>query len=284
MVCSHILYAKDTLLPELPENAGVAEESDRSWYGLWPELTKEALNQGYDIPLPFGVSATYIQLNRNVVVKSVKAGVNGELKNVSQFLAVDTDNEVKTGLMRLDVFPLPFLNLYAFGGKIDNQSEVDLTLTVPGIGGNEITRHVQVFPDVQADIWGAGANLSGGYKNFFVSLDAVYSTTDLGGAFSDTVDVWIYSGRLGYRGQINGYTTTFFGGAAYWDSETVISGSVPLTGGNTLDFDVLQGPKNPWNGLIGCAVDLNPHWQLQAEYSFNFDDMRMVVLGTTYRF
>ncbi len=275
------LHAKDQ--PLLTE-AEAQTDDGRSWYGLWPSLTKEALAQGYEIPLPFGVSATYINLQRNVEVKDVKAGVNGDLKNVSRFLAVDTENEVQTGLIRLDAFPLPFLNVYAFGGRIDNQSEVDLNITIPGPGGGDITRDIRVFPDLQADIWGAGANLSGGYKNFFASFDAVYSATDLGGAFSDTVDVWIYSGRIGYRGKIYGYTTTLFAGAAYWDSETIISGSLPLGNNNTLDFEVLQGPAKPWNGLVGCAVDVNPHWQIQAELDFNFDDMTMLVLGTTYRF
>lgn len=148
--------------PVLPDTSS----DSRSWYGLWPELTKEALNQGYDIPLPFGVSATYINLRRNVEVKSVKAGVNGTLKDVSRFLAVDTENEVQTGLIRLDAFPLPFLNIYAFGGRIDNQSEVDLAITIPGPGGGDISQDIRIFPDLQADIWGAGANLSGGYKNF----------------------------------------------------------------------------------------------------------------------
>jgi hypothetical protein len=213
----------------------------------------------------------------------VQAGLNGNLGDVSEFLAVETENDVQTGLLRIDAFLLPFLNVYALGGVVQNQSEVDLTVTIPWIGGQEITRNIQLSPDLTADIWGAGFNLSGGYKNFFVSLDTTYSATDLGGAFSDTVDVTIYSGRIGYRGAIKGYTTTIFTGGAYWDSETVISGQLPI-GSNTLDFEVLQGPAKPWNYLVGCAVDLDHHWQIQAELNFNFDDMTMLVLGGTYRF
>jgi hypothetical protein len=260
-----------------------SKEDKRKWMGLWPSLTEAAIAEGYDLPLPFGISANYIYLRRNIEVKEVKAGLNGSLNDVSNYLAVETENDVQTGLIRFDAFLLPFLNIYGFGGTIKNQSAVDLTITVPGIGGRPITRNVQVNPDLTADIWGAGANLSGGYKNFFISLDATYSATDLGGAFSDSVEVWIFASRLGYRGSIRGKTTTFFTGAAYWDSETVISGSLPL-GANTLDFDVLQGPENPWNALIGCAIDLSDRWQVQAEWDFNFEDMNMAILGASYRF
>ncbi|MBK1790290.1 hypothetical protein [Persicirhabdus sediminis] len=265
------------IIPPMP-----TKEDKRHWKGLWPALTDDAVSRGYDLPLPFGISASYLSLERSVEVKSVKAGFNGNLNNVTRRVSVDTQNEVQSGILKLDTFILPFLNVYAFGGKIDNQSAVDLSVTYPWFGGDR-TYETRLFPDLQADLWGAGISLSGGYKNFFTTLDVTYSSTDFGGAFSERIEAFIYSSRIGYRGSIGKYTTSIFAGAAYWDTESVIKGSIPI-GGNNLDFEVLQGPSNPWNAMVGAAIDFSDRWQCHGQFDFNFDDMTMLVIGTTFRF
>jgi hypothetical protein len=73
-------------------------------------------------------------------------------------------------------------------------------------------------------------------------------------------------------------------GGMYWDAEREVSGSLPLSGGDTLFFEVLQEPAEPFNLNFGMNVEISRKFQLVTEYGTNFSDMDMLTLSFAYRF
>jgi hypothetical protein len=65
----------------------------------------------------------------------------------------------------------------------------------------------------------------------------------------------------------------------YWDADRTVKGTI-----GDLSFEVLQGPTEPTNLTLGTNVELSKEWSLFVEYAFNFEDLRMLALGTGYRF
>lgn len=251
-------------------------EKNERWSSFLPLYGDHVEAMGHELPLPFGVGLNFITLNRGIEVKEIKAGRNGQLNDVTDLVAVDATTHVDTLLARVDAWILPFLNVYFMGGYLDNTSDVDVTFKLPG-ETNDI--HVASGGDLTGTVWGGGLQLAAGYGDFFVMLDGNYIYSELDSLLDEVIQVTIYSARTGWNGKIKGVPTRIWLGGMYWDADRVVKGSV----GN-LSFEVLQGPTEPTNLTLGTNVELSKRWSLFAEYAFNFEDLRMLAIGTGYRF
>lgn len=270
-----------------------AEENEKKtiegeeWNRRLPLLAHLATEQGVELPLPFGLSVTPFILQREVKVTEVAVGVDAPPQDISSYVSINTDNAVNGIIARGDVWLLPFLNLYALGGYIENTAEVDLTATLPPLIPGNDPRVIQVDIDTDLDgtLWAVGMTLAAGYDEFFLSLDGNYNRTDLGGTFDQTIDIYLISARTGWRGQLGNTTVGAWLGYMYWDSEQEIEGRIPVPGTNsTLNFKVNQGPENPENLLVGTNIEISRRLQIFLECGFNFDDLRMLTAGVGYRF
>ena len=240
-LCSQVHAGENAAAPILPEI-----DDQRSWYGLWPEATKEAIKRGYNVPLPFGVSVNYFTMRRDIGVTAVRAGFNGRMHDLSDYVAVDTLTEVSNEIVRLDAHIFPFLNVYVMAGSFKNESSVDMLITLPDGSGGSSEYAIKGGPSFDSSLYGGGIILSGGWRNYFGSVDANYANTELGGAFDGRLETFIYSARLGYRDEWAGGTVAVWIGASYWDTARETSGSITLPGGdNILSFEVDQEPVNP---------------------------------------
>jgi hypothetical protein len=247
-------------------------------------MAEEAYKQGHELPLPFGVGLNFITLKRDIEVKEIRAGF-GQLHDVTDLVAVDATTYVDTLIARVDAWILPFLNLYVMGGYIENQSEVLASFTIPLPGGGSTNVTLDSSDDMSGMLIGGGITLAAGYGDFFLTLDANYSSTKLDGVLDETVQVGIYSARTGWNGKVGQKPLRIWTGGMYWDSERVVKGSVDSGSAlGPIRFEVLQGPADPFNLLLGTSFDLDRHVQLVAEYAFNFADLQMLTLGATYRF
>ncbi|MFC1857554.1 hypothetical protein ACFL9U_05925 [Thermodesulfobacteriota bacterium] len=273
--------------PEVSEADQSARKTDsKRWSSFLPLMAEEAYKRGYELPLPFGVSANFVLLNREIDIKGVKAGINSPPDDISSVVTVEAETSVVVPTLRFDTWLLPFLNLYVFGGHIEESSDITLTLTIPPLlpGGPTREATLNATGDLDGTVFGAGTTLAGGYKDFFLALDVNYAKSDLGGIFDHTIDALLYSLRTGWRGRVGNSMTSLWVGGTYWDSESTISGSLPLGGGNVINFEVLQGPKNPYNMNLGLNIEIRRAFQMVVDYGFNFDDLQMLVLSFAYRF
>ena len=66
--------------------------------------------------------------------------------------------------------------------------------------------------------------------------------------------------------------------------DVFIEGRANVPGVGTIDFEVEQGPQNPWNALFGVNLGLQQNFELALEYGLNFDDVSVFVVNATYRF
>lgn len=210
-------------------------------------------------------------------MKQVKAGF-GQLHDVSDLVAIDVTTHVATLAACVDAWIFPFLNVYLLGGRLENNADVHASFTVPD-GGGSTNVVLDAILDQEGTLLGGGMTLAAGYADFFLSLDANYTVTELDGVVDEEIRVALYTVRTGWNGTVNDLPLRIWVGGMYWDAERTIKGSV-----GPLNYEVLQGPADPFNFTLGSSLDLDESVQLVAEYAFNFEDLKMLTFGAAYRF
>lgn len=275
--------ASEPLIPADPgsdeEAAAEVPSAESPEARLLPFLAESAREQGVELPLPFGVGTNFLYLQRDLEVSSVKVALRGEnLREVDDYLAVDVRTHTYNAMARFDAWVLPFLNVFGLLGYTATTSDVDLTASVPRLGETSITGS----GTSQGLTYGGGGTLAGGYGSFFASVDAIYAIADID-TLDEKINALVLMTRTGWNGKIADVPSRLWVGATYWDTERRVQGSVPTPQGE-LSFEVLQGPRHPWNANVGGQVEFSDHWYGVADLGFNFDDMLAVTASVGYRF
>jgi hypothetical protein len=248
-------------------------------------MKEEALARGYELPLPFGIGLVYNYLQRDIKVNDVRIGLDGAApRSVSRFLNLGSESHVNAALVKGDVWLLPFLNLYALAGYIDNESTSIGQVTIPRPPPFSGTREFQVKIPTKIDglVGGVGLTMAGGYKQLFVVGDVNYSQTDMG--FDDSFRALVASVRVGWNGKLLGLPLRLWVGGSYWDTANTASSTLSVDGVGQVKFEADQGPRNPWNATVGTSIVLHRHCEVFTEYGFNLDDVHILVAGLTFRF
>jgi hypothetical protein len=265
---------------------GEQKPAEESWSSFLPLMKEQALARGYELPLPFGVSVIYNYLARDVKVSDVRIGVDSEpLQSVSRFLDLGSSSKVNAGLLKADAWLFPFLNAYFLGGYIHNESvsEGHVTLPQPGpIPRPPLEFDFTLPTTLDGFVGGGGLTLAAGYREFFLMMDANYTQTDIG--FDDTFRAFVASVRTGWNGKFGSVPARLWLGGAYWDTENTARSTVTAPAVGTISFEADQGPRTPWNMVVGGSVVLGRHWDTFLEYGFNFEDVHIVATGITFRF
>jgi hypothetical protein len=240
---------------------------------------------GYELPLPFGVSAVYNYLSRDIEVTDVRVGVNGAaLDSVSQFANFNARGTVNGALVKADAWLFPFLDVYLLLGYIYNSTDMNVQVTVPRPGPLPGTRQFNITTKVVLDgfVGGGGVTVAGGYRQFFVMADVNYTQTEMG--FDDRFRALIASARTGWNGKVGPIPLRLWVGGAYWDTKNTAKSTVDVPGVGAVRFEADQGPKNPWNMVVGISSSLHRHFDLFAEYGFSPGDLVFFAGGLTFRF
>jgi hypothetical protein len=254
------------------------------WSSFLPFMADEALKQGYELPLPFGVSAIYTHIQRDIKVDDLRIGLNGAPPgSVSRFVDLGSNSKVDVGLGRFDAWLLPFLDVYGLLGYVHNASDTRGTVTIPSL----LPPGSRTFPfsastTLDGFVGGGGLTLAAGFREFFLMADANYSQTDMG--FDDSFRALVVSFRTGWNGKLAKVPTRLWVGAMYWDTENTAKATVDVPGQGTVSFEADQGPLHPWNASVGASVAFSRHWEFVVEYGFNLDDVQVVTAGLTFRF
>jgi len=240
----------------------LAQEEPR----MLPFLGEEARKLGHELPEPFGVGLVYYKLVRDIKVTDLRLANDGAPPtSVSQFVDLGSGTDVKNINVKLDAWLLPFLNVYGIVGKVWNESETTIDVTLPplvsGAPGRRFTTTVPT--SIEGTVGGLGVTLAGGYKDFFGALDVNWAKADLG--FDERFKAVISSARAGWNGSADGRPLRAWANVTYWDTFAVAKGTVANPDGGLLTFEVEQGPKHPWT--YGAGFSYSP----KKWFDFNVD-------------
>lgn len=260
------------------ESSPLAQASSDDPFFL-PFFATKARERGYELPLPLGIGASFMFIDRPTEVSTVRAGVNNEGLRELDFLSFDARASVRTAITRLDAWVLPMLNAYLIGGYIWNTSEVNTLVNLPGAPDTPITSE----GDLEGPVYGAGLTAVGGYQQFFASLDFNITRSELGNLSEFIAKITTL--RVGWNGEVNQAKVRAYTGAAYWDTKRTIEGEIPGTGGaiQSIQFAVDQEPVDPVTMVVGTSIAVSDSLWFMLEYQ-GWGDTQVGLGGVTFRF
>ena len=226
--------------------------------------------EGRELPRAYGVGVTAHWQDQPYVLKELMAHVPGRDVDLSQASGIEIDNELLEINLKLDLWVLPFLNVFGLLGSIDGETIVDIGF-IDNIGPISI--------DYDGVVFGAGVTVAGGWRRCFGSLTAVYTDTALD-ATDSTVRAWILSPKVGVA---NGRGAMWLG-AMYQEAEEEHAGHIVIPGlsPDPVRYAVGLEQKEEWNYLAGMAARICGQWGLEIEAGVG--SRSQVSLSTSYRF
>lgn len=240
-----------------------------------PFLGDEARKRGIELPLPFGVGLVYYKLQRDIQINEVRVGRNGATPTpVSNALAFSSTSDVDNLNVKVDMWLLPFLNLYAIVGDIKNKSTTTVALSDLG--------SVSVPTKLDGSVGGLGFTLAGGVGSFFGALDVNGARADIG--FDDRFHALVSSARAGWHGQANARPIRVWASATYWDTFATAKGSATTPDGGALTFEVDQGPKYPWTYGAGFSYSITRRFEFSTDAGADFHGGWYVAIVPVWRF
>jgi len=254
-------------------------------HSRFPLLGEQARQRGYELPLPFGAALVLTRLGgRGIEITDTRIGVEGDPQSVSQFLDLGSTSDVFNANLKLDMWLLPFLNVYGLLGYVHNDSTTHALVSIPRPGPipGEQEVETEITTDLDGFIGGLGITLAGGYRDFYLVVDCNYVQTDLG--FDDAFTALIASVRAGYQGQLGRLPLQLWVGVGNWDTAATAKGHTNLEDGRRLVFEADQEPETPWMYDVGANLELSKRYQLVLDVGFDFNGGYVIVVGPTYRF
>jgi len=290
-----------------------AGHASTRWPYVFPLWGDKLAERGLQFPLPFGVGLNYAYLNQPIEISRIAVGVNdGEMTDLSDLIVFDElHSRVHALNARLDLWVLPFLNVYAMANYvIDSHTSVSIAEPFAFDAGAE-----------QSGVGsGFGFTLAGGAFGFFGTIDLNWTWNKLQnldlpvGTFLFTPRVGKNFGKLGglewifwvgamrqsieaeTRGDIKLSDAVGSGGgfqdklAAWYDNlppaqQAVVGGVVgglQAAGDPVIHYDLDKSVAHPWNMLIGTEIGLTRAWRVRAEVGFL--QRTQLIVGINYRF
>lgn len=254
---------------------------------ILPFWSDWARKQEIDLPLPFGVSANYIFMSRDVDITDVTVEfLEREPESINDFTSFAVRNKTSVAAVKFDAWILPLLNIYVSVGYAITNANMNANII--------IDRPIRPLPPVELDIetqtkvqgpyWGVGSTLVAGYKSWFIMADANYGKTSPGG-INNSIDFTFLSARSGFAGNMGqNNSMKVWLGAAYLYSKTILEIKAPSETLGEVLVRIEQHPVNPWTFHSGFMISLNKQFDFMAELGTNFKDASISVLSATYRF
>ncbi len=212
-----------------------------------------------ELPRPWGIGMDFYTMDQDYDIEFLRFDLPGISLGDPSLLVVT--NEVQHFDIKLDAWILPFLNVFAILGRIDSDTVLDLSQApVQGLP----------FPlgklpvSTEGTVTGLGFTLAYGNTDWFTTLTATVTETDLSGDFDSNIDTTTLQPRIGLvRGPWQ-----FWVGGLYLDTEESHSGTVVLPVLGAVPFDVVLGGSDDWNTAIGVRHIFSEHSSLTFEVGF----------------
>jgi len=296
--------------PRVPQlEHGFTEEAgttpSTTWDHALPFLAQKVIDLGYDLPNPYGVQLLYVHMDQELKLDDLEVGFNGGDRYPINFVFFPAARAVNdTGQVRLDAWIFPFLNAYAYVGRIDGEAPLDFSISGdqllenagidcenPGLGDRVKCNALQgktprfhVDADFHGFNTGLGINLATGWRSYFLALPFSYTYTFLETANS-TIKTENFTPRAGRTIELPSHgRLSLFAGATYLKVELDITGSVRVPESDVLiNYKIHQINKDLWNALVGFSWEFNKRWSWHAEYGF-LGSRTNFITGVSYRY
>ncbi len=241
-----------------------------------------------ELPNPMGIGATLYYQQQKYDLKNLVVTIPMPLGDINAFQVAGVnptdlknlpiDNWIYEANLKLDLWVLPFLNVFGLLGYIEGETEVRFPLSVyRQVGFN------QLVIDYDGPVYGAGATLVGGYKSAFASLTAVYTYANPS-TMDSTVKSLVLMPRIGVNmaSITSGVDLTAWLGAMYQEVDERDKGdlAIPVLGKVKYDADLEQ--QEPWSYLLGLSAAIGKHWAVEVEGGMGA--RQTLSTAVTYRF
>lgn len=280
------------------------DDAPRIWDHKLPFLAQKVLDEGYDLPLPYGVGLIYAYVDQDQLLKSLQVGLNDN--EIVPFEFVSFENAIsksESWQMRLETWLFPFMNVYAMAGTVDGDAPLDVILDgdkmLDHLGtdcsniikpplcklldGQTIT--LPIDATFSGKTYSLGMVLAGGWSSYFVTIPVNWTWVDM-----DTTDadgtVLTVTPRVGKVINLGDHgNLALFVGGNYLDSELTVTGRYALPDDQlSLDYIIEQENTDKWNAVIGANWDINRHWSVTMEYDGFFGSREAYIAALTWRF
>lgn len=244
----------------------------------------KGLVEGRDVtlPLPVGTSFIWTELDRNVAVTDVRLALGGNTPTSTNRVSVpETEFHASSQIARLDVWTLPFLNLYGIVGHTESSGNVAVTIDrFPFPFSPPVDLLVPVNLEGTTAGWGFTTGI--GAKDWFAMLD-VNKTWTRFSSLDSSLTALVISPRIGlvidrpiFKGEVHI-------GAMHQDTDQTVDLVInhPILG-NGLHVQVDQIEPNPWNFLVGGMWAVDERLQFIVEGGMG--GRSYIVSGVTIRY
>ncbi|WP_157923812.1 hypothetical protein [Escherichia coli] len=228
------------------------------------------------------------------------------MERLIEIWAGRTRQKSYTETIRLDVWMLPFMNVYGVAGRTKGHSVSDVSIRTPVFTGGAFpsgkTQDLNFRLNYKGNTYGAGVTLAGGMNNMFMSLDANYTQTRFD-VLDGHINAMTLTPRVGYRFSLP--ETAYFPvgslsiwvGSMYQDVQQDFRGKLSrlflpspalqqwlnrVNKNGDARFEIRQHLKHPWNIMTGIRYDVTRHVSLTAEAGF--EARKSIFVSGEYRF
>lgn len=272
------LFDPQVLKSHKPKALLEKKKTKTSFFDSYLPFCKHLI-QEEEFPLPVGTSLLYFYQEQNHTITDLKA------KALPQGYAIDPQGVYNTSQItsvKLDTWLFPFLNIYGIIGYLEGSTSIKKVIVIPPQDAFESTYNVGKFSiDYEGIIYGGGATLAIGYKNFFSALDLNFTRARLDIAQSSTHCLNI-SPKIGFRKKfIQKGELIVWVGTMYQQMTEHQIGTGSMQGIQT-KYEVIQEAKDAWNYLFGFQWNLNSEWNLLIEGGIG--NRKQVTASMVYRF
>lgn len=300
-----LFLSMQTIWAQQPDLALTEEEREerlKDYNNIFPIWGKKAIEKGFDLPFPVGLNLIGLYMNQDIVISNLGLSTGDDPTQLMDFIVFDNAiSKISTANARLDVWILPFLNVYGLFGK--GWSTTTVKIAEPVAFETELKQ--------AGNYYGIGFTGAFGIKKNWLSVDTNWTWTDLE-KIDKPVRANVISLRWGRTLELGEKTkAAFWVGAMRQKLALTTTGSVllsevlpPEIGGNledyqnsdwyqglpppqqgvvdgivqalqdknlgstTVNYSLDKAPAYPWNMILGGQFELNKHWQLRAEVGF----------------
>ncbi len=224
----------------------------------FPIFGQKARAAGYEFPKPFGVSMMYTDLT--TMLKFTSFEINGQQELVEAIFDPNgsgIDINAKTPQIRVDWYPFPFLNLMGMLGKLDATGSLKIRTTGLGqLAGLPEVIEEQI--EINSNVFGVGATLGAGWRNYFGSLTGTAMTT-VNEATDSESTAYTATAQVGYYFPRHRLRLMF--GPEWLRLDNKMVGKIDLPDGDSLDFNI--GLKHEeWAGRVGLYKQIGNNMEL----------------------
>lgn len=212
------------------------------------------------LPLPVGLDFVYVTQWNKQLFTSNQITFRDKTFNIPSENFSELKNNSTSFVGLVDVWILPFLNLYGLAGYTTGELEFSVSLPEFGNLSANVDRKLHGYTA------GGGGVIGGAYNQMFALVDVTYVTSDLN-IFTENIETFAVAPRIGYEHVLGDMKGTIAVGANYYEQSTLRASTFDFRGEEIgIDFKVEE--KNPWNGAATLRAVLFHRFDVAVSGAF----------------